>query len=337
MTYRPRLTADAAGNRRIVQELLDTARPGILELPPGDHPVAGGLAVPQGWSIRGAAGSEGRPASWLVSADSTDHPLVHVLGSGVSVRDLGLRPASADPGEHGGDRGTALTVGRYLYAAPPQWITGVEVRRVHVERPGDRHANGIALMGAVRDVALEDVTVRGGHTALAVHWGAVGADVSSVAGPTFHPHRLDITGLRVRDAVEGFYLSSVHDVRVVGCCLRDVEMGFRLLPGDNTDRYVTSARIGAGIEIARACVAWTGPRYAVRVAGWGRSEVDGAVTVLRYADTVIRDCRLSGTGTAGTWSPVLVEQAPQVQLRNIRIDSDAPSPGRPCCELGLPA
>jgi hypothetical protein len=335
--HRPALTADAARNHRVLQQTLDTVPAGRLEVPPGAHVVADGLRVPGGWTIRGseaAAANGGRPGSWLVSAGATGHPVLHVVGSGVSISDLGLRPPPADPGEHGGDRGTALTVGEYLYARPPQWITGVDVRRVRVERPHDRHANSIAVMGAVRDVTVHDVTVVGGYTGVAVHWGAVGADVASIAGPTFHPHRLTVTDLRVRDAVEGFYLSSVHDVQVAGCCLRDVEMGFRLLAGDNTDRFAGSAPVGSDIEVADACVTWTGPRYGVRVAGWGRSEVDGAVTVLPYRNTVVRDCRLTGAGGDGSWSPVLVERAAGVALRDIRLDTGAAVPGAACCALG---
>ncbi|GAB1689116.1 hypothetical protein [Krasilnikovia sp. M28-CT-15] len=332
MIHRPVLSADAARNRRVLQEALDTAPGGKLELPPGIHPIDDGLRVPTGWTIRGGettGANGGAPASWLASTGTTGRPVLHVLGSDVSISDLGLRPPPADPGEHGGDRGTAITIGEYLYAAPPSWLARVDVRRVHVSRPTERHANCIAVMGAVRDVTLHDITVRGGSTGLAVHWGAVGTDVSTIAGPTYHPHRLTVTDLRVRDAVEGFYLSSVHDVRVTGACLRDVEMGFRLLPGDNTDRFVAVPDIGARIEIADVCVRWHGPRYAVRIAGWGRSEVDGVVSLLRYTDTVIRDCRLAGVGGADSWSPIVVERAAGVQLRDISVDSAADD----CCAL----
>jgi len=374
MIHRPALTADAARNRRVLQEALDTASPGKLELPPGEHTISDGLRVPGGWTIRGASviGANGSPpASWLVSTGTTGHPVLHVLGSDVSISDVGLKPPPADPGEHGGDRGTAITIGEYLYAETPQWIQRVDVRRVHVSRPHDRAANCIAIMGAVRDIALHDVTVRGGYTGVAVHWGAVGADVASIVGPTFHPHRLNITDLRVRDAIEGFYLSSVHDVRVLGSCLRDVEMGFRLLPGDNTNRFVpapyadasplsadTSSEVGASstgidaatdgrassagdigarIEIADACVRWTGPRYGVRVAGWGRSEVDGLVSVLAYTDATIRDCHIVGAGSGDAWSPVLIEQATGVELRDIRIETNPPAAPKPCCPLGVKA
>jgi hypothetical protein len=282
--------------------------------------------------VRGAetaAAGGGPPGSWLESAGTGGHPVLHVVGSDVRISDLGLRPPAADPGEHGGDRGTAITVGEYLYPSSPEWIDGVEIRRVHVERPGDRAANSIALMGAVRNITLHDVTVQGGYTGVAVHWGAVGADVATVVGPTYHPHHLSIVDLRVRDAVEGFYLSSVHDVRVTGACLRDVEMGFRLLPGDNTDRFAPPG-IGERIEIAGVCVRWTGDNYGIRVAGWGRSEVDGVVSVLRYTDTVIRDCVIAGRGT-GSWSPVLIERADGVELRDIQVRSAADG----CCPLGL--
>ncbi len=337
MIHRPALGPDAERNRRVLQEVLDTVPAGKLELPPGTHPIADGLRVPGGWTIRGsevAGAGGGPPGTWLDSTGTTGHPILHILGSDVAVSDLGLRPPPADPGEHGGDRGTAVTVGDYLYRDTPEWVARVDLRRLHVERSDEKHANCIALMGAVRDITAHDVTVRGGYTAVAVHWGAVGADVASITGPTYHPHRLTITDVRVRDAIEGFYLSSVHDVRVEGACLRDVEMGFRLLPGDNTDRFVTSDRVGSAIDIADVCVQWNGPRYAVRAAGWGRSEVDGLVSVLHYRDTTIRDCTLRGAGTGDNWSPIVLERAAGVTLRDITATTEPLPPGEACCPLG---
>ncbi|PRY29604.1 hypothetical protein [Pseudosporangium ferrugineum] len=334
MIHRPALGADPERNRRLLQEALDTSPPGKLELPPGTHVVGDGLRVPGGWTIRGAevAGANGgRPATWLESIGTTGHPVLHITGSDVAVSDLGLRPPPADPGEHGGDRGTAVTIGDYLYRETPEWIARVDVRRVHVERPSEKHANCVALMGAVRDITLHDLTVRGGYTGVAVHWGAVGTDVSTISGPTYHPHRLTVTDLRVSDAIEGFYLSSVHDVRVEGACLRDVEMGFRLLPGDNTDRFVPEGVVGSGIHVSDVCVRWRGPRYAIRAAGWGRSEVDGVVSVLRYRDTVIRDCRLRGTGTGESWSPIVMERAEGVELRDNSFESDLLGEAAACC------
>jgi hypothetical protein len=330
MIQRPTLDTDSERNRSIVQDLLDSEPAGEMELPPGEHLIAGGLRVPAGWTLRGAPVGD-VPSTWLASVTTDGTPVVHVTGAGVSVSDLGLRPPPSDPGEHGGDRGTAITVGEYLYRAAPGWITDVDIRRVHVDGRGSRTANSIALMGAVRDVTLHDITVRGGYTGVAVHWGAVGAGVDSIGGPTYHPNRLAIGDLRVSDAVEGFYLSSVHDVRVAGACLHDVDMGFRLLPGDNTDRFHRDpeAHIGDRIEISDVCVRWTGDRYGVRVAGWGRSEVDGVVSTLDYRDTVIRDCVVHrvlppadpARPPAAAWSPVLLEQADGVALHNVRVES----------------
>jgi hypothetical protein len=346
MIHRPALTTDADDNRRLLQETLDSAPGGELEVPRGEWTIADGLRVPAGWTLRGAERVDPAaeaPASTLVSVGRTGHPILHVIGSDVAISDLGLKPPPADPGEHGGDRGTAITIGDYLYASMPEWIQRVDVRRVYVARPGERHANCIAIMGAVREITVHDVLVRGGYTAVAVHWGAVGADVTSIVGPTFHPHQLSLTDIRVRDAVEGFYLSSVHDVRVGGACLRDVEMGFRLLPGDNTNRFVPSAYtgdspsaslavdIGSRIEIADCCVTWNGPHYGVRVAGWGRSEVDGVVSVLTYRDALIRDCQINGTGSGDSWSPIVVEQAAGVEFRSVMTGS---RPDGKCCSLG---
>lgn len=338
--HRPTLGTDPEHNQQVLQGVLDGPRAATLELPAGTYPVSRGLTVRAGWLLRGQpGGGDGRPGSWLESTTPDGQPVVQVDGCGVSVSDLGLRPPPSSPGEHGGDRGTAITVGRYLYPAEPDWIDDVDIRRVVVERPGDRAANCVALMGAVRGVTLHDVTVLGGHTGVAVHWGAVGADVGSITGGSYHPHRLRISDLRVRDAVEGFYLSSVYDTRVRDACLSNVEMGFRLLPGDNTDRFLRdpAAVIGAGIEVRGACVRWTGHRYGARIAGWGRSEVDGAVTLLRYTDTVVQHCVLrravDATGSAPgapSWAPLLMESADGVRLHDIRVDSDDPDP---CCRL----
>ncbi|WP_232533651.1 hypothetical protein [Plantactinospora sp. KBS50] len=332
---RPRLGRDPERNRRVLQEALDGTPGGTLLLPAGRHELSAGLVVPAGWTVRGPALTDpdrtgarptaGEPLTWLAQSWPDERPMLHVLGSGVRVADVGLEPAPAHPGEHGGDRGTAVTVGRYLYDEPADWVRDVEIRGVHVRRrPGDRTANSIALMGAVAGVTVRDVSVTGGYTAVAVHWGAVGSGVEAISGPSYHPHRLHLGELRVRDAIEGFYLSSVHDVTVSGACLRDVQMGFRLLPGDNTTRFAGDPEtIGRRIEIADVCVRWTGEHYAVRIAGWGRSEVDGQVSVLRYADTVVRDCvlRRAGGTDARSWAPLLLERAAGVALRGIRVES----------------
>jgi hypothetical protein len=340
MIHRPALSDDPHRNRRLLQAALDTVPAGKLELPRGTYVVADGLRVPAGWTVRGhevAGANGGPPASWLVAMGRTGTPLLHVTGSDVSISDVGLRPAPADPGPHGGDRGTAVTVGEYLYDEAPAWISRIDVRRVHVDRPDERRANCIALMGAVHDITVHDVTIRGGYTGLAVHWGAVGAHVSSIVSPTYHPHHVRITDLRVRGAVEGFYLSSVYDATVIGSCLRDVEFGFRLLPGDNTDRWALSSpdhsapRIGSDIEIADACVTWHGPRFGARICGWGRSEVDGRISHLQYAGAVVRNCRLIGSGSGPAWSPLFVEQAPGVELRGVTASS-IPDTGT-CCTL----
>jgi hypothetical protein len=92
-------------------------------------------------------------------------------------------------------------------------------------------------------------------------------------------------------------------------------MGFRLLPGDNRQPGRDDGRLAdAGPR---------GPRYAVRVAGRGRSEIDGVVSVLRY-----RDCVLLGSGTGDAWSPLVIERADGVELRDNRIGTGA---GGDCC------
>ncbi|MFV2102994.1 hypothetical protein [Micromonospora sp. LOL_024] len=325
------LTQDAAVNQEKIERLLAAEPGGTVRLPAGTYPLARGIVLGSGWTLAGAEPGDGSVTTWLTSATPDGQPIVQVLGSQVVVERLGFRPPPCSPGEHGGDRGTAITIGSYLYPAEAQWIEGIQVRQVQVERRDTRAANCIAVVGAVRDVAISDVSIAGGCTGVAVHWGAVGAGVDSIVGPSYHPHHLTISDLRVSDAFEGFYLSSVHDVEVDRVRLSDVEIGFRLLPGDNTDRFHSSAgnQVGQRIRVSDAWVSWNGPLYAVRIAGWGRSEIDHAIRVLEYRDVLVEECTLvplplAGSGSADPLrprSPVVIEQAPGVVLDRIRIDS----------------
>ncbi|WP_240742405.1 hypothetical protein [Micromonospora zingiberis] len=328
-----RLSADATANRRTLESILASDAGGTLHLPAGTFPLDRGLVVGSGWTLAGARHPDGPVRTWLTSSAPDGQPIVQVLGSQVTIQDIGFRPPPAAPGEHGGDLGTAITIGRYLYPAETEWIEGIQIRRVQVERPDTRAANCIALVGAVRHVTIAEVSIVGGCTGIAVHWGAVGESVSSISGPSYHPHHIDIHDLQVADAFEGFYLSSVHDVTVDRACLSNVEIGFRLLPGDNTDRFHTDAdnAIGERIRVSRARVAWNGPLYAMRIAGWGRSEVDHSVRVLAYRDVVVADCTLVPLPATGpgaqeplrSRSPIVVEQASGVLLDNLRIDLGA--------------
>jgi hypothetical protein len=237
---------------------------------------------------------------------------------------LCLEPAASDPGPHGGDRGTAVTVGAYLYQHAPEWVSDVRLSRLRVRAAG-RGANAVAVMGAVREVAVDGLAVTGGCTALAVHWGAVGRDVATLTGPTYHPHALTVTGLWVRDAFEGFSLSAVHDVRVDGADLRGVNVGFRLLAGDNTDRFhPRDGVVGRRIAISRVTVAWRGRLYGMRVAGWGRSEFDGQITTLAYEDVEVRDCHFvaleHSAGQLRSRAPIVLEGAHGVTMRAISVD-----------------
>jgi hypothetical protein len=329
--YAPALTANGERNRALLADLLAGGDPGEIRLPPGRFPLAGGLVIGAGWTVRGA-GSPGTanatPGTWLYAdRPGGGEPLLHVVGPAVRLIGLCLEPAPSEPGPHGGDRGTAVTVGRYLYPQAPEWIYAVGLTGIRV-RAATRNANAVAVMGAVRDVAVDGLTVDGGCTGLAVHWGARGRDVSRLSGPTYHPHGLTVTGLRVRAAFEGFYLSAVHDVRVDGADLRGVEVGFRLLAGDNTDRfYPRDGVVGRRIAISRVAVTWRGRLYGMRVAGWGRSEVDGAVTTLAYEDVEVRDCRFVAledrAGPPRSRAPIVLERAHGVVLRGISVDVEA--------------
>ncbi|GIJ11504.1 glycoside hydrolase family 55 protein [Micromonospora andamanensis] len=324
------LTDDPTANRQALEQLLTTATGGTLRLPAGTFTLDRGVVLGSGWTLRGAAHGDGPVTTWLTSSSPDGEPVVHVLGSRVTIQDIGFLPPPCAPGEHGGDRGTAITIGNYLYPAETEWIEDVQIRRVEVERRDERAANCVAVMGAVRDITISDVSIVGGCTGVAVHWGAVGDGVDSIVGPSYHPHHLSIRDLRVSDAFEGFYLSSVHDVVVDRVHLSDVEIGFRLLPGDNTDRFHSGGDnpVGARIRVSGAHVGWNGPLYAVRIAGWGRSEIDQTVRVLEYRDVVVRDCTFvplplarAGTGDPQrSRSPIVVEQASGVILEAIRVD-----------------
>lgn len=315
------LTADGTANRQLLRSLLGSRSPVTVDLPPGRWPVAGGIVLHAGQSLRGT------PETTLVlSADNGD-PLVHIVGSGVAVSDVTFELPAAVSGRHQGHRHTAVTIGDYLYGEAPAWIEHVAVENVRVRRDGPCPANSIAVMGAVRDVVLNDLDISGGGTALAVHWGAVAADVSAISGPSFHPHRLAISGLRVKSAFEAFYLSSCHDVTVRDVTADDVEIGFRLLPGDNGTRFQTGpSRVSSSIDIAGCEIGWRG-LYAIRVAGWGRSEVDQQLTTVTYQDTSISDCRLTATRSDGPIrriAAIVIEQADGVKLDDIEVSGLPP-------------
>jgi hypothetical protein len=252
-------------------------------------------------------------------------PLLRMLGSGARMSDLTLELPTADTGRHDGDRGTGITVGQYLYSAATGWIEDVEIARVTVRRGGRCAANSIAVMGAVRHVRLLDIDVGGGGTAIAVHWGAVGESVGTIVGPSYHPHDLTIAGLTVRDAFEAFYLSSVHDVSVRDVTAASVEIGFRLLPGDNVDLYRERGEVSdvsSRIDIADCRVGWCG-LYGIRVAGWGRSEVDHRVRRLDYHDVAIRNVRLHAEPSLhrrhhGRRAGVVVDEATGVAFADVK-------------------
>ncbi|WP_018801561.1 hypothetical protein [Salinispora arenicola] len=347
--YELELTGDGATNRRAIEELLATGAGGTVRLPAGTFPLDSGVVLGSGWTLSGAEHGDGPVRTWLTSASSDGQPLVHVLGSQVAIQDIGFLPPPCEPGEHGGDLGTAITVGKYLYPAEAEWIEEIRIRRVQVQRQDARAANCIAIVGAARDITVSDVSIVSGCTGIAVHWGAVGDSVDSIVGPSYHPHHITISDLRVSDAFEGFYLSSVHDIEVNRVCLSDVEIGFRLLPGDNTNHFHSSSgnSVGERIRISRTCVSWNGPLFAVRIAGWGRSEIDHSIRVLEYKDVVVEDCTFvplpPATPDSGNAqrprSPIVIEQASGVVLDGIRVElrgqpQDSAGPAEEaCCSL----
>jgi hypothetical protein len=136
----------------------------------------------------------------------------------------------------------------------------------------------------------------------------------------------------VRDAYEGFYLSSVHDVEVRDVTCDDVEIGFRLLPGDNADAYhedPTRSQVNRRITVSGARIGWRGI-YAIRVAGWGRSEVDREVRRLSYRDVTISGCVLTALPAARrlagrTRRAVVVEHAAGVGFDGMALGGGVPT------------
>ncbi|HKD97995.1 MAG TPA: hypothetical protein VKB69_10380 [Micromonosporaceae bacterium] len=342
---------DGEHNRAVIQAVLDTA--GGCVLPPQRIPVDGGLVLGDDRTLAGtSAGSGAVPESGtgavLVSGTADARPVVHVLGSRTAVRDLTIELPPSACGPHEGARFTALTIGDYLYPDRPEWIEDVTVDRLRVVREAQCPSNSVAVMGAVRGVALRDLDVTGGGTGIAVHWGAVAPSVYEITGPSFHPYRLLVDGLRVRDAYEGFYLSSVHDVDVRDVTCDNVEIGFRLLPGDNTDAYhedPTRSEVSSRITVAGVRAGWHGI-YAIRVAGWGRSEVDREVRRLAYRDVTISGCELTALAATArlagrTRRAVVVEHADGVRFDGIALGDGAPTgeamlDGRPAALAELP-
>ncbi len=317
--------ADGAPNREAIQHALDTT--GRAVLPPGRTPITGGLVLRDGATLRGARGI-GAPRSILVGTAATSDPLIHVLGSRVRVSRLGIEVPSATPGIHDGARWTAITVGDYLYPVVPSWIENIRLDGLRIARAGRCPANTIAVMGAVRDVVVDAIEIIGGGTGVAVHWGAVAASVAEITGPSYHPHHLSVRDLRVDRAFEGFYLSSVHDVAVSNVRCTDVEIGFRLLPGDNADRFhedPDASQVSQRISVSDCTVVWCGP-YGARIAGWGRSEVDRAIRQLPYRDVTISSCaftagpEITSTPIRAPRASVVVENAEAVRFTKIALD-----------------
>lgn len=337
---------DGDVNRRVIQRALDDT--GRVVLPRGRIAIARGLILADGMTLRGARVPAarvladrrlgvGEPRTVLAASTASRDPLIHVVGSRTRVSDLTLEVPAATPGIHDGARWTALTVGDYLYPAATAWIEDIAISRLRIVRATRCRANSVAVMGAVRQVVVDDVAISGGGTGVAVHWGAVGESVAAITGPSYHPHDLLVRRLRIDGAFEGFYLSSVHDVEVSDVRCTDVEIGFRLLPGDNADRYHENpqeSQVSRRIRVSGCTVHWRGP-YGVRVAGWGRSEVDGAVRRLPYQDVTISSSRLVAeppldlsTGRSRiapvSRSSVVVENATQVRFAKITVDAPAP-------------
>lgn len=320
--YRPQLDGDGDKNGALLRGLLTGSEPGRVVLPAGSYPITGGLILTDRWSLSGSG-------TTLWRAEAEESPMVRVLGSGVSVTDLTLELPDASPGPHDGAEWTAVTVGRYFYTEKPEWIERITVERVVVRRPGRCAANNITLIGAVRDVRFADLEVQGGGTAFIAHWGAVGVGVSDITGHSLHPHHFQVVGLRVYDAFEAFCLSSVHDVEVRDVQGERVEIGFRLLPGDNTDRFHENgadSEINQRLVIQHCDIGWCGDLYAIRVAGWGRSEVDGAVTTRAYVDLHVHDVTIrplpvvvGGRPPRQGRRPIVVEDAGSVDLTEVHV------------------
>lgn len=320
--YRPELGDDADANGKLLRDLLSQSEPGRVVLPEGTYPIRGGLELGDAWSLSGSG-------TTLCRQEPEQEPLIHVLGSGVTVGDLTLELPQASPGPHDGARWTAVTIGDYFYAEKPEWIEQITVERLVVRRAGRCAANNVTLIGAVREVRLSDIEVHGGGTAFIAHWGAVGASVRDITGHSLHPHHFRVEGLRVHDAFEAFCLSSVHDVEVRDVTCEGVEIGFRLLPGDNTDRYHekgADAGINQRLVVDGCDIGWCGDLYAIRVAGWGRSEVDGAVTTRSYVGLDVRNVTVrpqpvvvAGRAPRDGRRPVVIENAGEVDLADVRI------------------
>lgn len=323
---RPSFGADPASNRELLRALVSD-RSRAVTLPAGVIPLSAGIDIPAGTTLQGQVDGAGRPATVLtVLADGPD-PLLNVLGSDVRISDLRLELPLSDPGPHDGHRHTAITIGDYLYGGPPYPVRNITLVNVAVHRSAPCAATSVCVIGDVADVAIDQLHVWGGGTGLGVHWGAQGESVSSVRPPTVHPHRIRVDDLHVRYAFEGWYLSSVHDVAIRNSSAEHVEIGFRLLPGDNGARFADprDSAVGSAILVQNCSIAWHGPLYGVRVAGWGRSEVDQAVTRLAYRDVVVRSCRLHALALVGDEHPdqprcsIVLEEALGVDWEDLDI------------------
>jgi hypothetical protein len=331
--HRPALHGeDGVANRATLVALLESGRGGTIQLPAGRYPMAGGTGVGTGWTIAGATDLTDLVTT-LVQPEPVAEPMFQVIGSHSALRSLRLELPAASPGPHDGAHWTAVTVGRYFYPGPASWVTDVELEDLVVVRSGRCPANTVTVIGAVRDVRVRGLDISGGGTGVMVHWGGVGNDVTDITGPSYHPNRLTIEGLTVRSAFEGFCLSAAHDVLVRDTRCTDVEIGFRLLAGDNTDRYHhrgPDSEINHRITVDGCAIGWCGDLYAIRIAGWGRSEVDGQVSRRTFSDLRVLDCRIQPLPVLGTArkvraagpQPLVLEDAGDIDTTGITVVPD---------------
>jgi hypothetical protein len=281
---------------------IQSGKSGEVLLPPGETHVHGEVQVTRPLRIAGA----GAGRTVLVFHIGARQCAFRILSSNVVLEDVEIRVDMRDqPGPHDGEYGTAVTIGRYLYGEKDQIreIQNVTVRRVAIRRvAGSWPANSIFGGGAVSKVLLEHITIEGGLLGVGFHWGAAGKDVGKITGKTYHPHGLVLRDVEVVDSVEGFWFSSCYDVDVQGVVVRRCSFVFRLLPGDNGARFADAAekpKISSNIAI-RNVYAYDviSTLFAVRITGWGRSEIDKKESLVAYRDTSIENVIIHTTGVA---------------------------------------
>ncbi len=301
----------------------------VVDIGAGTFPHDGELRITSGVSLRGAG-----PSTLLDFDLERTEASIRILASDVELSSLAINvhlvhslsgcvenPNTCITGGRG-EFGTGVTVGAYLQTEAPLPIERVTLRDLVIGRDGGDDVSYLAaamtLVGRVSDITISGIELRDRHsTGLIAHWGGwstVAPAPEALQNPdyalleTYHPHRIDVTGLTFErlDAITA--LSSTYDVRLQNLSGRTSRIAL-LLPGDEVDVYATEedrGNINKNLTISDVEVdisARPGRPELVRITANGTSKIDDTngtpvVRTLPYEQVTIEDVTVLSVDTS---------------------------------------